>query len=150
MKKFIVFFLLCVFLFVSSLYVKEFDFSQFSNLKVQVFCSTKMLNRLDGVNYVENGSGQILICDYQMYNKVKANQKNIAGVTFIFDGDAKTFEYVIRQLGVKVIENGVNSFVGYSNRFCYSNNYNGKKVNVQGYYCDGKIYVGTPLLLGSY
>ena len=149
MKRFIVFLLLGVFLFSISLFKNNFDFSKMTNLSVQVFTSDKQ-NVLDNVTTVENGEGQILFCNYDQYKYVSNLYKNISGVTFIFDGNKQLFKEIINNLKIKLIEQNNNDFLGYTNNFDNCVSYSGKKVNVQGYYNNGKIYIGTPLLLGSY
>lgn len=148
MKKFIVFFLLCVFLFTASLFKKEFDFSNYPNLSVQIFTSTQ--NSINALNVVNNGQGQIITCNYDDYLRLCKSLNNISGVTFIFEGNKQVYKELIKKLDVKIIENTDNSFVGYTNNFSSSVSYSGKKVNIQGYCDNGKIFVGTPLLLGSY
>ena len=150
MKKFIVFFLLCSFLFTASLFKKEFDFSSYKNLQVQVFTSSASGVNFDDAVYTKNGDGQIISCNYEVYKKITKTLNNISGVTFIFSGNREVFNEVVKKLKVKTIEGSATDFVGYSNFFDSSVSYDGKKVNVQGYYNNGKIYIGTPLLLGSY
>ena len=151
MKKFVVFFLLCSCLFCVSLFKKDFDFGEYKNLKVQIFTSNKCNSRVDDVTYVENGNGQILVCDFDTYKQICKSQDNISGVTFVFDGNKEIFLDIIKKLNVSSVELNDTSFVGYTNYFDKSVKYQNKKVNVQGYF-DGnnKIYIGTPLLLGSY
>ncbi len=150
MKKFIVFCLLCSFLFSVSLFKKEYNFSNEKNLSVQVFLSNRNYEHLEQYDYVDNGIGAVVFCDYINYRKIKKDCKNIAGVTFIFDGDDKVFEKVIKDLKVKTSEKTNCDFVGYTNYFDSSLNINGKKTNVQGYLSENKVYIGFPLLLGSY
>ena len=149
MKKFIVFILLCVFLFTATLFKKEFSFQNMQNLNVQVFTSI-VDNKLNNYSTVQNGQGQIVFCSYNEYQEIKKISNNICGVTFIFDGTENDFKNVIKDLKVKIIEQGDTNFVGYTNSFDSSVNYKNKKVNVQGYYFNNRIYIGTPLLLGSY
>ena len=150
MKKFVVFFLLCCCLFCASLFKKDFDFSTYENIKVQVFTSTKCVDRFDDVTYVENGNGQILVCNYCDYKNICKQVNNIQGVTFVFDGSRQTFLDVIKQMNISLIEDSACCFVGYTSYFEQSVKYKNKKANVQGCYVDGKIYIGTPLILGSY
>ena len=150
MKKFIVFFLLCICLSTSALYKQEFDFGKYPNLKVQVFTNSKCGTNYNNATYVENGNGQIIVCAYESYKEICKNENNISGVTFIFDGDKNEFYDVINHLNVSFTEKTDNSFVGYTNYFSSSVKSDNKKVNVQGYYNDGKIYIGTPLILGGY
>lgn len=150
MKKFIVFIMLCVFLFSVSLFKKEYDFSKYSNLKVQVFTSSKQNLPFENINVLNNGNGQIINCDYKKYKDIASSVKDISGVTFIFDGNKALYNKIIEELCITLLENNFDNFVGYTNAFDTAVSYNGKKVNVQGYYNKGKIYIGTPLLLGSY
>ena len=150
MKRFIVFLLLGVFLFSISFFKNSFDFSKMKNLSVQVFTSDKQICALDDIKTVDNGEGQILFCNYEQYQLVSGLYKNISGVTFVFDGNKQLFNEIINSLKIKMVEENSSDFLGYTNNFDSAVSYCGKKVNVQGYYNDGKIYIGTPLLLGSY
>ncbi len=150
MKKFIVFLMLCAFLFSASLFKEEFDFSKYNNLEVQVFTSNKQNINFDNISVVDNGQGQIIYCNYDKYKDISSTIKNISGVTFIFEGNKNLYLDIIKKLNITLLENNYDNFVGYSNNFDGGVSYNGKKVNVQGYFNKGKIYIGTPLLLGSY
>ena len=150
MKKFIVFFLICSILFGVSLFKKEFDFSSYSNLQVQIYTSKKCNNKVKNADYLDNGQGEIIFCDYDTYKLISSTEKNISGVTYIFSGNKQVFEDVISSLKVDVVEKSDTSFLGYTNSFSLGVDYQNKKVNVQGYYSDGRIFIGTPLLLGSY
>ncbi len=150
MKKFIVLCLLCSFLVSISLFKKEYDFSKEDNLSVQVFVSNQNYEHLSNYDFVKNGMGAIIFCDYSQYKKIKKDCKDIAGVTFIFSGDDNTFENVIKNLKIKTTAKTRCDFIGYTNYFDCSLNIDGKKTNVQGYLSDNKVYIGFPLLLGSY
>ena len=150
MKKFIAFFLLCVCLFSTALFKTEFDFSCYSNLKVHIITTSKCDEKFSDATYVENGNGQIVVCDYKTYKDICKSENNIAGVTFVFDGDNGMLNQVAKNLKVSFVEKSENSFTGYTNYFAYSVKSNNKKVNVQGYCFDGKVFIGTPLIMGSY
>ena len=150
MKKFIVFFLLCTCLFCASLFKTEFDFSRYSNLKVNIMTSSKCDQKFSDALYVDNGNGQIIVCDYSTYKDICKYEKNISGVTFVFDGDNNVLHQIANDLKVFFVEKNDSSFTGYTNYFCCSVKSNNKKVNVQGYSANGKIFIGTPLIMGSY
>ena len=150
MKKFIVFVLLSVFLFSISLFKSEFDFSKFNNVSVQVFLSNKDYKQLNKYSTINNGQGAIIYCDYNDYKNIKSNCSDISGVTFIFDGDKDTLLQLKNSLNVNVLKSSQNEFTGYTNYFDETIFLENKKVNVQAVLYDNKIYVGFPLLLGSY
>lgn len=150
MKKFIVFFILCIFLFTASLFKKEFDFSVYDNLNVQIFTSTPQITGSGSVMVTANGSGQIISCTYADYKMLSSSLRDVSGVTFIFTGDKQTYLDCISDLKVKVVQSGETDFLGYTNYFDGGVMAYSKKVNVQGYYDGQKIFIGTPLLLGSY
>lgn len=150
MKKFIVFVLLSVFLFSVSLFKSEFDFSKFNNVNVQVFLSNKDYKQLNNYSTIDNGQGAIIYCDYIDYKNIKSNCSDISGVTFIFDGDKNTLLQLKNSLNVSVLKSSQNEFTGYTNYFDETIFLENKKVNVQAVLYDNKIYVGFPLLLGSY
>lgn len=150
MKKFIVFCMLCIFLFTASLFKQEYDFSDINNLSVQVFTSDDSFSQFNKYSSIKNGDGRIFFCDYDQYKQIKKQCTSVSGVTFIFKGDNDLYNKIKYDLKINVIENSETNFVGYSNYFDNCVNYNDKKVNVQGYFDGEKIYIGTPLLLGSY
>ena len=150
MKKFIVFFVLCVFLFTASLYKQEFDFSIYDNLNVQIFTNSPQIESSGSVLVTSNGLGQIIDCTYADYKILASYIKDVSGVTFIFTGNKETYLDCIKKLGVKIVKSGETDFLGYSNYFDGGVHAYNTKVNVQGYFNGEKIFIGTPLLLGSY
>ena len=150
MKKFIVFFILCIFLFTASLFKQEFDFSIYDNLNVQIFTSSKQIEDYGSVRVVDNGAGQIINCTYNDYKVLSSQLHDVSGVTFIFTGNKSTYEDCLDKLNVKVVQSGESDFLGYTNYFNGGVKAYDKKVNVQGYFDGEKIFIGTPLLLGSY
>lgn len=150
MKKFIVFCMLCIFLFVASLYKPEFDFSKVSNLNVQVYTNDCQNGQLNKYSTIKNGGGLIVFCDYDGYKNIKSMGTKINGVTFVFDGNLEFFNQIIGDLKVNFTEKTKTDFVGYTNFFDNCIEYKHKKVNIQGYFNGEKIYIGTPLILGSY
>lgn len=150
MKKFIVFFVLCVFLFTASLYKREFDFSIYDNLNVQIFTSTPQLENSGSIVVTANGMGQIISCTYADYKLLESNLNDVSGVTFIFTGDKQTYLDCLDKLNVKIVKSGDTDFLGYTNYFDGGVHAYDKKVNVQGYFDGHKIFIGIPLLLGSY
>lgn len=150
MKKFIVFCLLCCFLFSISLLKSEFDFSKQNNLSVQVFLSNRNFLQLNDYSIVENGQGAIITCSYDEYKTIKNSCKDISGVTFVFDGEQNLFESLKRNLNITFATCNDFEFIGYTNYCDYAINLNNKKINIQAHLYNNKIYVGFPLLLGSY
>ena len=90
------------------------------------------------------------------YLQVHLNLKTVEalslpqGVTFIFTGDKQTYLDCLDKLNVKIVKSGDTDFLGYTNYFDGGVHAYDKKVNVQGYFDGQKIFIGTPLLLGSY
>lgn len=150
MKKFVVFCLLCSFLFSISLFEKDFNFSKQENLSIQVFLSNRDYENLEQYSCIENGNGAIVFCNYDEYKSIKKQCKDISGVTFIFDGNEDVFNNIIKQLKVSTSKTTKYNFIGYTNYFDGCVCVDGKKTNIQGYLSDNKIYIGFPLLLGSY
>ena len=136
-------------LFSASLFKKGVDFSKYNNLSVQVFTSTHE-GVFDELKRVQNGNGDVYFLNIDEYDHVKNILKTISGVTFIFDGTREDFLEVQKKLKLTYVKSGETDFVGYSNTFDSSIDYDGKKVNVQGYFSSGRIFIGTPLILGSY
>ena len=150
MKKFIVFCMLCCFLFSLSLLKPEFDFSKQNNLSVQIFLSNRNFEQLNNYSTVQNGQGAIITCSYDDYKNIKKSCKDISGVTFVFDGDKNSFDTLKKELDVTFATCSNYEFTGYTNYCDYAINLNNKKVNVQACLYNNKIFVGFPLLLGSY
>ena len=141
--------MLCIFLFTASVFKREFDFSNASNLCVQVFTDDTTNIYLNKYTKIKNGDGYIVLCSYDEYKQIKSISSKINGVTFIFDGDNDMYNKILLDLKVNIIEKSNTDFIGYSNYFDNCVNYKDKKINIQGYFNGEKIYIGTPLILGS-
>lgn len=149
MKKFLIFVLVCLSLFLSSLYKVEYNFSKYENLSVQIYTDYSNCDWLNNYSTINNGNGKIIFCNFDEYKEIKALYK-ISGATFILQGSQDVFDSIRKDLSVLCVEKCDTSFVGYTEYFDTSVMYDNKKVNVQGYFKDGKIYIGTPLILGAY
>lgn len=148
MKKFIVFLMLSVFLMALAVGRTNTDFI-LPDSEIQFFTNSKPTDS-EFAKIVKNGNGYIVCCNYKNYDKVKGMLNGIAGTTFILDGDFEEYKNVLNKLNISVIEHSGTSVVGFTDNFYQSVFYNGKKANVQAYYNNNKIYVGSPLILGSY
>ena len=95
---------------------------------------------MNNYSTVNNGNGKIVFCNFDEYKEIKSLYQ-ISGATFILDGNKETFDLIKKDLSVMCVEKSETSFVGYTKHFDSSVMYNNKKVNIQGYYKDGKIFI---------
>ncbi|MBO5884172.1 MAG: hypothetical protein J6Q51_00070 [Clostridia bacterium] len=119
-------------------------------MSVQIFVNDCTNIQLSKYSTIQNGDEFVVFGDYNLYKQLKSINSKIRGVTFIFDGNFEFFSEIIKELNINIAEKSKTSFVGYTNYFDSCVNYDNKKVNIQGYFNGEKIYIGIPLILGSY
>ena len=123
--------------------------SVFDDCKVQVFTSTQ--NQQDtGFQKIENGAGYVYFCNSQTKDSLLSLLVGVQGITYIIEGDFSDYVSIKKELDISCVESSQFACLGFSKSFDKSAFYDGKKVNVQMCYANQKIYVGTPLILGSY
>ena len=124
----------------------------FNSGKVEFYLSSYYNPELSFATVTKNGSGCIIESDVKFHSQIEDAILNYEGKTFITDGDDKLFEYLKQKLNLKVDEtlSENNNIYGFSTYFDKSIYLSGKKINTQMLLKDGKIYIGCPILLGSY
>lgn len=146
MKRLIVFILISLFLCIVNMkFSKNVTIRDiFPEAEIDVF-----LNNVPEGNYkyVINGSGCIIRCNLNEFYDIQKVHK-IAGYTIKVDG--YSFEKVSRNLAIQDCFFKGGYMYGYSYILESAIYTDGHKVNVQCAICDGKMLIGTPILLGSY
>ena len=122
---------------------------EFNNCKIQVFTNTQNQQDL-GFQKIENGAGYVYFCNSQTKAQLLSLVTGVQGLTYIIEGDFSDYVAIKQNLGISCVEDSQFACVGFSKNFDKSAFYDGKKVNVQMCYANQKIYIGTPLILGSY
>lgn len=124
----------------------------FSLGKVEFYLSSYYNPNLSFATVTKNGNGCIIESDAIYHNEIEESILNYEGKTFITDGDEELFEELIQKFDLKVDEtiSSETNVYGYSDFFDKSINLSGKKINTQMLFKDGKIFIGSPILLGSY
>lgn len=148
MKRFFVFILLGFFL-IAGAYTQKNEQNWLKNYaKVQIFVQKEQ--NFENLNYVKNGMGYIVFCNSDEEKTVENRLDGVVGKTYIFDVKQNSYGDIISSLNVDCVEKTSSSLLGFSSYFDEFVLINGKKVNVQAY-CDGeRVFVGVPMLLGSY
>ncbi len=100
------------------------------------------------------GNGYMVFCESQDYVETLKKCKNVEGVSVVYNCASAQIKEVIALLDAKIIFDLSSDAI--TDLYCRSAKIkggvyiDGKLVNLQIFYAQGKINVGTPLLLGSY
>lgn len=129
--------------------IKEFNFnnvvnSYYTNTKVDVKNAT----------VIKNGSAYIIESDYSNSNEIKKQLNNIQGQSVSFGGTYNDY----LNLKTNLINNiyicdellNIKTCYGYNSKLTNSVNIDGNNINIQIAYSEGKIIIGTPVILGSF
>lgn len=102
---------------------------------------------------VDCGNGVIVTTNKtQLYSVVSA-AKNLYGVSLVFDNTQTRYSLddIVSALGVKVVsQDSIGGIYGYCPKLSGGVTVDGKAVNLQIVSRNGKVYIGTPVILGSY
>lgn len=105
-------------------------------------------------NYINVGTGYIIYDQIQNAKELIKTCNKIYGQSICFEGDMDTYFKLLKDLSVKecFVENvqEIKVFYGFSNKLKDFTIVDEKKVNIQIAFRNGKITVGTPLILGSF
>ena len=118
----------------------------------------KGMNRYDfeNIESVENGNTEIFECDIEKAKNLKFSDDDCLGETISFYGSFEEFESVVAGLDLENMkEESFDNMVcvyGYTNNFKGKRfvSLDGKKINVQIAINGQKIFIGTPVIVGSY
>ena len=150
MKKFVCFWLFCFsFLFFAFYGWNKKLPNEFVGCDLQIFCSTSQQPNCEYQN-IKNGEGCVYFSKYSEQTSLLNNLNGVEGITYVISGNYIDYCNLQNKLGINCIEKTNDSCVGFCDYFGMSTFYNGKKVNVQMSFSQGKIYIGTPLILGCY
>ncbi|MCM1360247.1 MAG: hypothetical protein NC183_07015 [Corallococcus sp.] len=152
MKRHIFVFVLAFVMFAVMLYFMPQRFENAIPADSQVACYVYC--RHTDVESVNVGYGYIVKCSADNLNEVIAQCRLIDGVSVSFKADTETFWQIVEQCELKnMLTEEFSSLVtarGYSPKLTGGVYIDGMLVNVQ-LACDGEnIYVGSPLILGSF
>ena len=150
MKKLFIFLLLILIVAICSFGKNSNNIpNSFTPIKVQIFAAD-----YSGENFIKNGNGVIVECDI---NKLQASLSlcsNVSGKTYVYNASLKDYENIKVGYKIQSIQElgNIKTFYGYSD-FCGDCIFiEGKKVNTQVAFNteENLLYVGNPILLGSY
>lgn len=152
MKKVLAFILVLI-----GLFLAKSDYCEFVNLtdfpKDSQYC-LYVGDTPSTENCVNVGSGYIVFDDIENAQSLVKNSKKIYGQSVCFEGTTDNYFELLKDLRLKecFVENieNIKVFYGFSNKLKDFTVVNGEKVNIQVAYREGKITVGTPLILGSF
>ena len=105
---------------------------------------------------VKNGSTDIFTCSVAEVDKLKFQKEDCFGETLSFYGNDKKFVEVVEKLNLKNIKQETFSDIvcvyGYTQQFEEKRvlRIDGSKINVQIVLHGEKIFIGTPVVVGSY
>ena len=150
MKKFFIFLFLAIVVAICSLGDNPTNaISSLTPLKIQIFA-----NSYNGDNFIKNGNGVIVECDFENYEKELSLCNNVSGKTYIYKADLKDYETIKASYKIQSMQElgAIKTFYGYSD---FGGDYifiEGKKVNAQIAFNveENLLYIGNPILLGSY
>ena len=104
---------------------------------------------------INNGAGQIIQCDISRYKELKFNPKNISGESVRLSCEDYTYEQLCSILNFRVkkhydFSDGLQTYYGeasFGSKFVYVGK---ERINCEIAINNGFIYIGFPVLLGSY
>lgn len=101
---------------------------------------------------IKNGQGSIVLTNNYYYQKNKSKfDYGLNGITFITDDNNISINKLKQDMCLKELNiSSEENLYGFSKYFSNCINLQNKKVNTQILLKDGKIYIGSPILLGSY
>lgn len=150
MKKLIVFLLLAILLIASNLpFTENLNiFSIFDVTMVQVFTNEK--NEPNEYNSIDNGSGEVYFCDKDEALNLFNSIDYITGFTMILKNEDNLIDDIIKTFNIEIVKRLSDNIYGYSLYFPFKVCLEKKQVSVQIFVRDDTLFVGCPILLGSY
>lgn len=144
-------FIFIIILFSLLMLAPKYENATFINGSVQFFLSNQC-SQLEYATVTPNGKGSIVEADVKFDEVLEKTLGDYTGKTYILSGDANDFSKIksLYQVKVDVEQSKSDNILGYTTKFDKGIIIGGKKINIQMLMKDGKIYIGTPILLGSY
>ncbi|MBR2966150.1 MAG: hypothetical protein IKC52_01580 [Clostridia bacterium] len=100
------------------------------------------------------GNGLVVTCEFAELASVLQQSRCVDGISLHFDGNLQKFHHVVQKLQLEVYctqqIGGAIVLVGHSKQIAGGVQLDGRLVNVQMAFANGKISVGSPLLLCDY
>lgn len=146
MKKLIVFFIVVLVLCAINLNcIKDLTIKKIlTGASAQVYVCDK---DAEGLNYIKNGEGAIIFCEIKELKQILKNF-NVIGFTIKIN---KSFENEILEEFSPLYTFKCNNYkYGYLQNCIEAVLVNGKYANFQYEVCEDSLYLGFPILLGSY
>lgn len=140
-----------VLVFISICFMKpNTNINLFESATVQYFLSNKVSLDLEDIKITDNGQGCIVECSSNLESVVEEKLSSYSGKTYIVEGSEEDIEEITKKFNIKIESYQSGNLLGFSEKFDKNTLVGGKLVNIQIAYRENKIYVGLPLLLGSY
>ena len=156
MKRLLVFLFIVLLLCITNLTcVQDLTLSNiFPTASVEIYTSSK--TNIEQLSKIENGLGEIIFCNVNELDYILKDFDNISGFTLKFDTQNKTKQQILEQLNLQRFTSNGFGILGYSstigslfnNKFCV--NIDKNKCNFQLFETKNSIFLGVPILLGSY
>lgn len=119
---------------------------------VEYYLSSILKIDISGVDVIKNGDGCIIKASSALESVIEDNIDGYNGKTYIFESDKYSMEKFIKEYNVKIdlSQSSQDNVLGFSSKIDDAILIGGKKINVQIVNKNNKIYIGMPILLGSY
>ena len=120
------------------------------------FYTTQKLNKVpDYLSQTDIGMGSIIECPSSIANSVAKTLKNIAGISFCFDGTKNDINEFLDKvdaviLKIENIDSNIKTYLCYSPKLRNNINIDNLTINFQIAQVNNKITIGSPIILGEY
>jgi hypothetical protein len=126
----------------------------FNRAKLEIFCNNyiREIENEEKFKIIKNGNSYIIQTNASMASEIKKYVNDYSGFTLSFKGTKQDALSLINDLKIVKTENinGIKSIYGYAGGFLNCVVVGGKKVNVQIAINNEMVFIGSPVILGSY
>lgn len=106
------------------------------------------------VEIIQNGNEYIVKCNKDIAKEIKPKFTQVLGESVTFECSKQNALKLISEMKCNLIEleniNGLYTYYGYSNNIDNYTYVNNQKVNVELAYSNGRVTIGSPIILGDY
>ena len=154
MKKFIALIIVCLALFMVKTPYSLADVSSAFCATHTFYTTSKVFD--SRIDVIQSGNGYLISCNSEIADEIykKIDKDKLQGESFCFQGEIINVNEILYNLNAVIIkkEQVEDIVIVYAYTFKLENYLwiDSQKVNIQIAYNDGKVTVGTPLILGSY
>lgn len=101
---------------------------------------------------IKNGQGSIVkTTSVEYFKNLELFNYGLCGITFCGDYKNLSKNKIINELNLQIVDISTeNNIYGFSRYFTNNINLENKKINTQIFISNDKVYIGSPILLGSY